>query len=415
MKVSIINQSDINGGAARAAYRLHQALLVQGIDSRMYVNQAIAGDWTVNVPEKKIQKIADIVRIPLGILFTKLLKTENSVLHSPAFIPSHWPKIMNLTNPDVVNLHWLGGEMMSIEDIKKIKKPIVWTLHDMWAFCGAEHVSIDNRWRDGYTTMNRPSHETAFDLNKWTWNRKRSHWKRPMHIVTPSRWLADCVKQSKLMHDWPVTVVPNPIDTERWMPIEKELARKLIRLPPQCPIIAFGTFGANAAPHKGFDLLKSALNNLRGKIKGLELLVFGCLAPPIPDDLGFPIHYTGHLHDDLSLRLLYSAIDAMVIPSRQDNLPNCGVEAHSCGTPIIAFNIGGLPDIVDNKKTGYLANAFDVEEFAEGILWVLEDADRYKLLCKAAREKALKNFNYSVIARKYINVYQQAIDMHKYV
>ena len=198
MKVSIINQSDINGGAARAAYRLHQALLVQGIDSRMYVNQAIAGDWTVNVPEKKIQKIADIVRIPLGILFTKLLKTENSVLHSPAFIPSHWPKIMNLTNPDVVNLHWLGGEMMSIEDIKKIKKPIVWTLHDMWAFCGAEHVSIDNRWRDGYTTMNRPSHETAFDLNKWTWNRKRSHWKRPMHIVTPSRWLADCVKQSKL-------------------------------------------------------------------------------------------------------------------------------------------------------------------------------------------------------------------------
>lgn len=129
--------------------------------------------------------------------------------------------------------------------------------------------------------------------------------------------------------------------------------------------------GGGRDPRKGFDHLQAALQHLRDEssVRGLELVVFGQLPPQMPPSLGFPIHYTGHLHDDLSLRALYSAADAMVIPSRQDNLPNTGVEAHACGTPVVAFDTGGLPDIVEHQCTGYLAKVFDVSDPPLGLLY----------------------------------------------
>ena len=132
-------------------------------------------------------------------------------------------------------------------------------------------------------------------------------------------------------------------------------------------------------------------------------------APRAPEDLGFPVHYTGHLHDDATLRALYSAVDAMVIPSRQDNLPNTGVESSACGTPVIAFDTGGLPDIVTHQKTGYLARAFDVEDLAQGILWVLGEPERYIELGSTARQDAVTRFSYPVVAAQYQNIYEKMI------
>ncbi|MDA3877560.1 MAG: glycosyltransferase, partial [Halothiobacillus sp.] len=307
MKILQINHSDISGGAARAAYRIHHALRSHGVDSIMLVDSATAGDWTVEGPKTKVAKTLAKIRSPLAGLLTKTLKTGNPIIHSPAIIPSRWHDRLNASDADVVHLHWVNGEMMSIADMGRIQKPVVWTLHDMWAFCGAEHYTEDQRWRDGYTSSNRPNHESGFDLNRWTATRKHKHWQRPLHIVTPSRWLADCVRQSVLMRDWPVTVVPNAIDTDFWQPVDKVLARQLLHLPAEVPLLLFGAMGGAKNPRKGFDLLQSALDHLRGRISGLELVIFGQLAPKEPVDLGFPIHYTGHLHDDISLRLLYSA------------------------------------------------------------------------------------------------------------
>jgi glycosyltransferase involved in cell wall biosynthesis len=405
MKVVHVSHSDLNGGAAIAAYRIHRALRSQGVDSTMAVNNATSGDWTVQGPKTAVAKQMAYIRSYLGYFFSKGLQTTEPGIHSTSLVSSTWPQRLKTTDADLINLHWVNGEMLSIADIGQLPQPVVWTLHDMWAFCGAEHYTDDQRWREGYWRHNRPGYEGGLDLNRWTWHRKRKHWRKPIQIVTPSQWLADCVSKSALMGDWPVTVIPNPIDMDLWQPVDKGLARQLLHLPQDVPLLLFGAAGGNADPRKGFDLLRAALEHLRGEVAGLELAVFGQGKPKQPPDLGFPVHYMGRMQDPLSLRVLYSAADAMVIPSRQDNLPNTGLEAHACGTPVIAFKVGGLPDIVDHLKTGYLAAPFDIEDLARGVQWVLAESDRSKVLGEAARQRALNLWPPEVVSDLYCQLY----------
>lgn len=412
----MLNHTDISGGAARATYRLLHALRRHGVDSSMYVNKACTNDWSVQGPTGKWERAWAKARAPLGKIVMRLLKTDNLVIHSPAIIPSVWPSRLNNSDADVIHLHWINSEMLSIGNIGRMRKPIVWTLHDMWAFCGGEHYTEDFRWRDGYNRVNRPSYESGFDLNRWTWKRKRKHWKQHMHIITPSNWLADCVRESALMRDWPVYVVPNTIDTDLWQPVPKALARQILNLPPDAPLLLFGAMGGTDDPRKGFDLLRKALQHFNGNLPGLELVILGQLAPRHPENFGFPAHYTGHIHDDVTLRLLYSATDALVIPSRQDNFPNTGVEALSCGTPVVAFDTCGLPDIVQHKQTGYLAKAFDIEDLANGIQWVLQTQCEYRgtgklsRLSKNSRQDAITRFSNPVVAEQYLQIYRKAIN-----
>ena len=409
MKIIHISHSDIQGGAARAAYRIHQALRHHGLDYTKAVNVATSGDWTVQSDKTKLAKGLARLRPQLGSLPRQWLRTDNPILHSPAIIPSTWSQRLNCTDADVLHLHWVNGEMLSIPDISKLGKPVVWTLHDMWAFCGAEHYTEEFRWCQGYWKDNRPSYESGFDLNRWTWNRKRKHWQKPLQIVTPSQWLADCVTKSALMADWPVRVVPNTINTDIWQPFDQNLARKLLHLPLDVPLLLFGALNGSRDPRKGFDLLQAALNHLRGQMPGLQLVVFGQLAPKEPIDLEFPIHYMGRLYDDISLCLVYSAVDALVVPSRQESFGQTASEAHACGTPVIAFDNSGLTDIVEHLKTGYLAKAFDTTDLAHGIQWLLSDLSRLMTLGLAARERALDKWSVKVVADAYQNVYNSVL------
>jgi len=410
MKISTISISDANGGAARAAYRIHHALRSKGIDSTMLVNYAVNDDWTVKGPLSKREKLFTKIKPRLVPPLVKTLKTKNLVIHSPSILPSSLVKTLNQNDSDLIHLHWVQNEMLSIADIGLIRKPVVWTLHDMWGFCGAEHYTEDFRWRDGYLTNNRPDYESGFDLNRWTALRKLKHWKQPINIVSPSNWLADCAKNSILMKDWSVTVIPNAIDTNIWQPVNKAIARKLLQLPVNVPLILFGAMGGSKDPRKGFDLLKSALNHLRGQFTGIEIVVFGQSPPKSPENIGFPVHYTGHMFDEVSLRLLYSASDVLIIPSRQDNLPNTGIEAHACGTPVIAFDTCGLSDIVTHRQTGYLAKAFDTEDLAVGIQWVIEDAERHSMLSSMSRKKAVSQWSCEIVAPQYNSLYQSVLN-----
>jgi glycosyltransferase involved in cell wall biosynthesis len=414
MKVVHLNYSDSIGGAARAALRIHHAARGAGIDSSLVVNRAASADPTVigpaTVPGRLLAKSRRILADP----WRSLLKGCSPGLHSPACIPSGWANRLNASATDVVHLHWINCEMMSIADIGRLTKPVVWTLHDMWAFCGAEHYTDGVRWRDGYSATNRPPRESGFDLDRWTWQRKQRHWQRPFQIVTPSRWLADCVEQSELMGDWPVNVIPNPIDTELWRPVDKLLARQRLNLPPSAPILLFGALGGDEDPRKGFDLLRDALQQLRGRsngldLNGLELVVFGQLAPSHETPLGFPVRHTGYLHDDEKLRLLYSAADLVAVPSRLEAFGQTASEAHACGTPVVAFHTGGLADIVAHRQTGYLAKPFDAQDLATGIEWVLGAKATGPGLGIAARERACLLWDSPVVARQYAEVYARAM------
>ena len=411
MKVIHLSFSDIIGGAARSSYRIHRSLLKAEIDSCMWVNKAKTDDQTIEKPTGIIERILTEFRSPLiSNSLVKILKTKNMIIHSPSVLKSRWIKLINASDADIVHLHWIQNEMLSISDIGQIKKPIVWTLHDMWAFCGAEHYTQDHRWREGYLKNNRPANESGFDLNRWTWKRKEKFWKTPIQIVTPSKWLAECVNESKLMHNWPVNVISYPIDTDFWKPISKKIMRELLGLPKDVPLLLFGAFNSDKDQRKGYDLLLSALENLKDqpKFKDVELVVFGQNKPKLPTKHAVPIHYMGKIHDDETLRAIYNSADAMLIPSRQDNLPNIAVEAHACGVPVISFNVGGLPDIIEHQKTGYLAKPFEIEDLANGILWFLSHPDK-KHLNNYTREQAVLKFSQKKVAEEYFNIYRHLL------
>jgi len=410
MKIIHLLYAD-SGGGHNAVYRVHQALLKKKIDSQMWVINSKLDDNTIKQPLNVFQmKVIKFFLFFAKNFIVRLMKTKNLEIHSVSFFSSSFLKKINNSDADVVNLHWIQGEMLSIKDISKIKKPIVWTLHDMWAFCGAEHYTEDNRWQEGYNFNNRPSYEGGFDLNRWTWKRKRKYWKKEFQIVTPSKWLASCVSKSALMKDWPVSVIPNPIDADLWKPMDKYTAKKKLNLPSNVPLILFGAMGGGRNLRKGFDLLLQSLKKLKNNStsKNLELIVFGQNKTKSQSDIAFPIHYIGHLSNNKDLQAAYSAADVMVVPSRQDNLPNTAIEAQACGAPVVAFDVGGLSDIIIHKKTGYLAKKFDTSDLAHGINWVLNQ-QKIKRLGINARIKAVEKFSEKKISENYLNIYKKVL------
>ncbi|QPN65916.1 glycosyltransferase [Synechococcus sp. CBW1006] len=437
MKILHINASDIGGGAARAAYRIHRSLVDHGaplgLASQMRVISQLSDDPTViGGPPQDQSAFWQRLHPRLNRQARRGFITANPTFHSIG-----WPATglgrelqqrRRLGRADLLHLHWLGDGTLSIEEIGRLPQPLVWTLHDQWAFCGAEHytspplpsetASSDERFTQGYSPASRPVHEAGPDLNRRTWLRKRHAWcrpgRQPIQIVCPSTWLAHCASRSTLMGEWPITVVPNPIDLNVWTPCEQGQARALLGLPADRPLVLFGAMGGTADPRKGADLLLEALQRLRTQVAGtplqqLELVLFGQSRPVQPPDLGFPIHYTGRLHDDLSLRLLYAAADLFVIPSLQDNLPNTGLEAHACGTPVVAFRTGGLVDIVDEHVTGSMADPFDPASLAASIRWVLEDPQRRRQLAAAARARAERLWNPARVAGLYAELYREVL------
>ena len=252
--------------------------------------------------------------------------------------------------------------MISIEQIGKINKPIIWTLHDMWPFCGAEHYTLNFRWRDSYSYANKPSNESRFDLNRLVWQRKINSWHFNPTIIAPSKWMASCAEQSILFSNKNIYTIPNCIDTSFWSPIPKSEAKSILGIENDKKLILFGAFGGHLDPRKGFDLLVAALGRISQleNIDQLRLMTFGSTKHTIISELGIQFKSLGHLSDDISLKVAYSAADVFVVPSRMDNLPNTVIEAQSCGTPVVAFDVGGLPDIIVHNQTGYLAKAFDM-------------------------------------------------------
>ncbi len=408
MKIIHISNSNGRGGAAIATKRLNKALLHEKHDSSIWVNYKYGNNPNIKTyPNNLLKKINRIKRY-LSRALVLLLKTNNPVLHSPQiFSSSYWLKAINKSDADIIHLHWFQNEMISVSDLSKIKKPLVWTLHDMWGFCGAEHISYDNRWNEGYLKSNRPIGEGRIDLNRWTWRRKRKYWKNPINIITPSDWMKQNVKKSHLMKDWPVYSISNAIDIKKWKPIDKNSSRKTLKLPNELSLILFGSTSGTKDYHKGFDLLEKSLEKLQSINKKIGLVIFGEDEPEIKPNFKFPIFYLGFLQNSKSLITAYSAADVVLIPSRVESFGQVASEANACSCPVVAFNTSGLRTTVRHKFSGYLAKAFYTDDFLKGILWVLNNNNlELKSNC---RKHVLDNFASKKIALKHIELYKKII------
>ena len=410
MKVLHLNTHDINGGAARAAYRLHRALLKENIDSKMLVQKKTSDDDTVIAPTSKLEKGINLLRPILDNLPLQQYKNRTQSLFSPAWLPfSQIPNKIAQINPDIVHLHWIAGAMMSVQDLAKIDKPIVWSLHDMWAFTGGEHIDeYQQHYLDRCGNSKVLNSKKDNDLSRKGWERKRQVYAQieDMTIVGLSHWMHQVAKSSSLLKDKNHIQLPNPIDTTAFAPFNKVEARSLFNLPADKQLILFGAMNATSDPNKGFEHIFSALK--AASLENTELVIFGSSQPTIPLRFKQSVHYLGQLHDDVSLRVLYSAADVMVVPSLQENLSNAIMESLACSTPVVAFDIGGNSDMVENKKNGYLAQPFDTEDLANGIAWVLNAAN-YQQLCDKARDKVLTHFDSQIVAKRYIALYKEIL------
>ncbi len=411
MKILHLNTSDIIGGAARATYRLHNALLNEGINSQMLVQKKMSDDYTVIGPETKIGKGWGQIRPTLDMLPVLFYKNRTKTLFSPNWLPfSPIVRRINEIKPDIVHLHWIAGGMMRIEDIAKITAPVVWSLHDMWALTGGCHYDEGcGKFKTKCNCCPVLGSDKVSDLSSKVFHRKKKVFQRikNLTIIGLSRWLADCAQKSALFKNRSVVNLPNPIDTDIFASVPKKYAKNILNFRQDKKIILFGAMSGSSDPRKGFKYLSSALQKLN--TEDIELAVFGSTEPCTPPTFKQHVRYLGHLHDDISLRVLYSAADVMIVPSLQEAFGQTASEAMACGTPVVAFGATGLLDIVEHKKTGYLATPFDANDLAQGIDWILH-AENYQELCKNARNKVLQDFDSKIVAKKYIELYKRILD-----
>ncbi len=420
MKVLIVNATDIFGGAARAAFRLHQGLRNKGVDSRMLVQIMKGNDPFVIGPQNDFQKVLAYARPRIREVPVLRYFKRSGDRFTPAWLPDRLAGRINNINPDIVHLQWID-DFLRIESISKIIKPIIWTLHDMWAFTGGCHYDRGcGRYQESCGCCPQLGSKRRHDLSYKVLRRKKKSWRNTnMVIVCVSNWLADCARRSIVLGKYQVKVIPNGLDTKRFQPVDKRTARQLLNLPQKKKIILFGALYATSDPRKGHNHLKSAMRRLAawGYSESVELVIFGASAPSKDDewrDIGFPVHYLGVLQDDISLAVVYSAADVMVVPSEQEAFGQTATESLSCGVPVVAFAIGGLLDIVGHEREGYLARPFDSEELARGIEWVLENQQRLYALSENSRKKAMDEFDIQRISSKYVELYQEITEQHNH-
>lgn len=414
MKVRILSTSNYGGGAAIAASRLNKSIYYKGVQfkSEMQVANYKADINNIIKPNSNLLSGWYLTRRYIGRLIQKLQKSNNRVLHSSSLIPSRIHEDINNCDADIVNLHWVQGEFISIKSISLIKKPIVWTFHDLWPFLGTEHYPSDysdRRYVEGYLKKNRLAYEKGLDLDLISWRLKKYYFKNPIQIVCKSNWLGECVRNSSLMSSWPVEIIPNPVPLDIYKPWPKKIARNLFNLPQEKNLILFGAIGGTDDPRKGWKFLKEALKQLGRRHNNMQAVVFGQHEPKRKPDVGMPLTYLGEFHDDQTLALLYSAADVMVVPSIMENLPQSATEAQSCGTPVVAFNCSGLVDVVENLVTGYLARPFESDDLSKGIEWVLTSKD-YKNISLKSRKRAQNLWSEEIIISKYEKIYQKVLN-----
>ena len=405
MNVLHINQSDISGGAAIAGYRLHKVLLAQDFDSHLLVGKTnISNPRITSVPRKHfLEKQLSRFTSSFGL---------NYINHISSFdIPKH----LFYKNADILNFHNLHLDYFNYLAIPSLtkNKPAVLTLHDMWSFTGHCAYSYDcERWKNGcgkcpypntYPAVTTDNTSLEWKLKDWVYNHSN------LNIVAPSHWMAEQARAS-ILNRFPVHYIPNGIDTQAYQPLDSEQCRFVLGIPLDKKVLMFGAESLKDS-RKGGDLLIKALSQLPESLKAETiLLTLGHGSESLAQTVGMECLSLGYVSSDRLKSIAFSAADLFVFPTRADNLPLILQESMACGTPMVSFKVGGVPDLVRPGITGYLASPEDTNDFSNGIIQLLQDNDERIRMSKNCRAIAVEEYTLETQAKKYISMYQEILN-----
>ncbi|MCB0541982.1 MAG: glycosyltransferase family 4 protein [Saprospiraceae bacterium] len=398
MNVLLLN-TYAHGGAGIACRRLQAALPAAGVSADLLTADALGSRWPFYAERLSFLPYERDKSVRFSF---SLANFGKNILKHPL-----------VSRADVLHLHWINQGMLSLEMIHRLSetgKPIVWTLHDMWAFTGGCHYSRGcEHFRESCGNCPFLKHPGVRDLSNKVWQRKKRLYPEGIHFVTCSEWLAEIARNSGLLRDFPVTSIPNPIDTDLFAPLpeQKRAAwRAKLGIPSDALVLLFVAMNI-AEPRKGFPSLLAALETIKAQNPDLQLniVVLGKTSPDMIASLPYPAHSLGLINDTAALVEVYGAVDAFAIPSLEDNLPNTVMEALSCGTPVVGFETGGIPEMVGHEQEGWIAAQGDVRQFAAGVVNILGDEDKCKKMSLAARNKVLSHYSNAIVAERYRRLY----------
>lgn len=407
--------SQSEGGAGVAASRLNQALRNQGIDSQLLVYRAQrAEDGVTAWADTSWQNSLYWARFSAERLSFLPFEKGKSVrfAFSPAAVGVPIEEHPLVQQADLINLHWVNFGFVSLKGLERLfalGKPIVWTMHDMWAFTGGCHYSQGcERFRTHCQFCPYLSNPGRYDLSFELFEKKKVllH-SAPLTFVSPSQWLGQLIREAALTAHLPTHVIPNPLDTNRFIPLPKMEARQQLGLPLDKHLILFA--GANTQdPRKGYAYFQEAVNALQMNAHDTEVVFFGKSQPGAYQRIHLPVHDLGKLSSSARIVQAYAAADVMVVSSLEDNLPNTVMEAMGCGTPVVGFHNGGIPDMIDHGYNGFVADYRSSASLTQGINWVLENSGQEDLPAKA-RQKVVDTYSEATIARQYDSLYQSLL------
>jgi len=421
MKILQISTCDINGGAARAAYRLHRGLCEIGQDCRMLVRHKKSQDDTVILvddkerpenPNEDFFLSAIIQPYYIDTNHTELSNTLFSLSY-PGYDLSELPVVRSA---DIVNLHWVVQYQspVTLQRLFSLGKPVVWTLHDQWAFTGGCHYSAGCEKYQSDCVECPQLGDDPFNLPAAILKDKLEIFKdADLTIVTPSRWMESCARKSKLFKGLKIEVIPNSLETNIYTPLPKPKAKEEIGISPETITLLFGAVDGSEKRKGFFELvnaIKFCLNeDVFQKLLQDDKIRLICFGRPSHEleSIGIPFVALGHLDSDEKIRSAYSAADIFLLPSLEDNLPNTILESMSCGTPVVAFDVGGLPDMVTNGVAGQLVPLSDTRKMGETIIDLIQKPDLRKLMGKEGRKIAEKEYSLNVQAGRYSDLYKE--------
>jgi glycosyltransferase involved in cell wall biosynthesis len=410
MKVLHLVAGELSDGAARGAYWLHLGLRRLGIDSTLLTNGCSedADPSVIAIAATPIQRRRLAVKARVGNFPILLYRKRNSVFFSTGLTGYDFTRHPSYREAELIHLHWING-LVSIRTLRKINKPLIWTLRDMWPLTGGCHVALDcERYRQGCGLCPQLGSTLKLDLTRLIVANKRASFPKHMKLVGMSQWMTDCARQSEIFRGSTCTTIGNNVDTGQFFHLEQGFARQALALPLGKKIVLAGAFQLDEI-HKGFDLFVEALKQIPAHDR-LHVVLFGKVSEEALSHIGIEHTYLGFLHDLAALRLTYSAADVFVAPSRMDAFGKTLVEAMSCGTPVVCFDATGPKDIVSHRLTGYKASPFDPRDLASGIQWVLDlSPAAAAMLSRQARERTISCFDSEVIAQQYLELYQLTI------